>query len=102
MPGNGPAPSGPKPPASPAPPPARGRNIDLRSNSVVPQGEGPRYPTVAGVTWNFDGKRSSYLLLEDERAEPRPERPGDAIMGFSWGLLIVAVLIALVILTSRG
>lgn len=51
----------------------RGRNIDLRSNTGKAQGEAAEYPVVVGVSWDFDGKQTTSLVLSDRRADPAGE-----------------------------
>ena len=48
-----------------------GRGINLQANVGTEQGEGARYPVVVGITYQFDGRQSTTLLLSDRRADPR-------------------------------
>ncbi len=51
----------------------RGRDVSLRTNVGVDQGEAPVYPWVVSVGWNFEGGRQTTTLqLSDARAQQRP------------------------------
>lgn len=48
-----------------------GRDLTFRSNLGTEYGEGPRYPSVVKVAWQFAGERQSTTIhLSDLRAEP--------------------------------
>jgi len=51
-----------------------GRGLSLAVTAAADQGEGARYPMVAGISWEFDGRQSTTLHLEDRRAEPAARR----------------------------
>ena len=51
-----------------------GRNCTLRQNAGQAGGEGPTYPGVVAVRWDFDGKQETVLSWSDRRADPPPER----------------------------
>ena len=48
-----------------------GRNLSLRTNAGAPTIEGEVYPTVVGLTWDFDGQQRTILQLSDHRANPK-------------------------------
>jgi hypothetical protein len=50
-----------------------GRDLSLVSNVGEDQGEGPTYPTVVAVDYEFDGGQRTVIHMSDERS--RPERP---------------------------
>ena len=49
-----------------------GRDVSLLVNAGIEQGEAPSYPSVVGLTWDFQGsKQSTTLQLADRRLEPQ-------------------------------
>ena len=47
-----------------------GRDVSLIVNAGIEQGEAPSYPSVVGLTWDFEGdKQSTTLQLADRRLE---------------------------------
>jgi hypothetical protein len=59
-----------------------GRNVSLATNLGIAQGEGPYYPRVVAITWDFSGdQQSTNLQLSDRRIEPQP--PGRVRAGSS-------------------
>ena len=49
-----------------------GRDVSLLVNAGIEQGEAPSYPSVVGLTWDFEGnKQSTTLQLADRRLEPQ-------------------------------
>ncbi len=49
-----------------------GRDVSLYVNAGIEQGEAPSYPSVVGLTWDFqEGKQSTTLQLADRRLEPQ-------------------------------
>jgi hypothetical protein len=49
-----------------------GRDVWLYVNAGIEQGEAPSYPSVVGLTWDFqEGKQSTTLQLADRRLEPQ-------------------------------
>lgn len=51
-----------------------GRDVSLQMNAGSGANESPIYPTVVGITYEFDGKQSTVLTLSDHRTEPAPKR----------------------------
>ncbi|MGE3818086.1 MAG: hypothetical protein AB7I30_01505, partial [Isosphaeraceae bacterium] len=47
----------------------RGRELSLRTNAGAPPEEGEVFPSVVGLTWDFDGKQKTVLQLSDHRGE---------------------------------
>ena len=47
----------------------RGRNLSLRTNAGAPADEGEVFPSVVGLTWDFDGRQQTVLQLSDHRGE---------------------------------
>ena len=45
----------------------QGRDLSLRTNAGAPSEEGEVFPTVVGLTWNFDGKQQTILQLSDHK-----------------------------------
>jgi len=45
----------------------QGRNLSLQTNAGAPTEEGEVYPSVVGLTWDFDGKQQTVLQLSDQR-----------------------------------
>ena len=45
----------------------QGRDLSLRTNAGAPGEEGEVFPTVVGLTWNFDGKQQTILQLSDHK-----------------------------------
>lgn len=45
----------------------QGRNLSLRTNAGAPSVEGEVFPTVIGLTWDFDGQQRTILELSDQR-----------------------------------
>lgn len=50
-----------------------GRNVSLQTN-ITGAGESPTYPSVVGLTWDFEEGQSTGLQLSDRRDEPPPRR----------------------------
>jgi hypothetical protein len=49
-----------------------GRDVWLYVNAGIEQGEAPSYPSVVGLTWDFqEAKQSTTLQLADRRLEPQ-------------------------------
>lgn len=46
-----------------------GRSLSLRTNAGAPEQEGEVFPSVVGLTWDFDGKQQTTLQLSDHRGE---------------------------------
>ena len=49
----------------------QGRDLSLRTNAGAPTEEGEVFPTVVGLTWDFDGKQQTLLQLSDQRGPSR-------------------------------
>jgi hypothetical protein len=49
----------------------QGRDLSLQTNAGAPTEEGPVYPAVVGLTWDFDGKQQTLLQLSDQRGQYR-------------------------------
>lgn len=47
----------------------QGRDLSLRTNAGAPPEEGEVFPSVVGLTWDFDGKQKTVLQLSDHRGE---------------------------------
>ena len=52
----------------------KGREIGFGSKIGTEQGEGARYPSVAAISYTFEGRQRTTLHLEDRRAEPPARR----------------------------
>jgi hypothetical protein len=50
-----------------------GRDLSLQGNATVAS-EGPNYPMVVGITWDFDGGQHTTLDLSSERLHERRRR----------------------------
>jgi hypothetical protein len=49
----------------------RGRNLSLQTNAGAPLEEGQVFPSVVGISWEFDSKQTTTLQLSDHRGELR-------------------------------
>ena len=49
----------------------QGRNLSLRTNAGAPTEEGEVYPSVVGLTWEFDPRQQTILQLSDQRGQYR-------------------------------
>jgi hypothetical protein len=49
----------------------QGRNLSLQTNAGAPTEEGPVYPAVVGLTWDFDGRQQTLLQISDQRGQSR-------------------------------
>ncbi len=47
-----------------------GVNLSLQTNIAVDQGEAPTYPWIVGVSWVFDPRQETHLILSDRHALP--------------------------------
>jgi hypothetical protein len=47
----------------------QGRDISLRTNAGAPANEGEVFPSVVGLSWDFDGHQQTVLQLSDHRGE---------------------------------
>ena len=53
-------------------PKINGRDLSLRANIGGGQGEGPAYPRVVRLTWDFSGERQATVLdLSDRQPDDR-------------------------------
>ena len=52
-----------------------GRDVSLIANAGTPAGEGPRYPSVVGVSWDCQ-RQSTTFRLSDRRSEPEDANHG--------------------------
>jgi hypothetical protein len=48
-----------------------GRNVSLQTNAGTEQQEGEQFPTVVGVSWDFQTHQTTTLQLADRRREPQ-------------------------------
>jgi hypothetical protein len=48
-----------------------GRNLSMQCNAGAPLEEGQVFPTVVGLTWEFESKQTTTLQLSDHRGELR-------------------------------
>ena len=46
-----------------------GRNLSLRTNAGAPSDEGEVFPAVVGLSWDFETKQQTTLLLSDHRGD---------------------------------
>ncbi len=51
-----------------------GMNVSLQTNIGVDQGEAPTYPWIVGVSWVFDPRQETHLILSDRHALPSHQR----------------------------
>ena len=49
----------------------QGRNLSLQTNAGAPLEEGQVFPSVVGITWDFDSKQTTTVQLSDHRGELR-------------------------------
>jgi len=49
----------------------QGRDLSLRTNAGAPTEEGEVYPSVVGLTWEFDPRQQTILQLSDQRGQYR-------------------------------
>lgn len=48
----------------------KGRNLSLQVNAGSEQGESKRYPLVVGRTWQFSGRQTTTIEVDDHRSNP--------------------------------